>query len=65
MPRWAPRAHPGAVERQDWRCRAGRRVTVSAGVDALISGEATGQLLGRADAVLYEAKRAGRNRCGP
>jgi two-component system, cell cycle response regulator len=37
-------------------------VTVSGGVASLHSGEAVGTLLERADAALYEAKAAGRNR---
>jgi diguanylate cyclase (GGDEF)-like protein len=39
-----------------------RKVTVSIGVAATHSGEAAEGLLGRADAALYEAKHAGRNR---
>lgn len=38
------------------------RVTVSAGVTVLASGETGGAFLARADAALYEAKRAGRDR---
>ena len=39
-------------------------VTVSAGVAALARGDtkSTGELLGQADAALYRAKEAGRNR---
>ena len=38
------------------------RITASFGVAELINGEGTGALLKRADARLYEAKQAGRNR---
>jgi two-component system cell cycle response regulator len=47
-------AHPGVA--------AGGVVTVSGGVACLEPGEALGTLLERADAALYEAKEAGRNR---
>jgi PleD family two-component response regulator len=37
--------------------------TCSAGVAERVPGEHAGRLMARADAALYEAKRAGRNRC--
>lgn len=37
------------------------RVTLSAGIAALLPGESAGALLARADAALYEAKKAGRD----
>jgi diguanylate cyclase len=37
-------------------------VTISAGISCYIAGEAIGNWLGRADAALYRAKHAGRNR---
>ena len=37
-------------------------VTLSAGVARLRPGESAAELVGRADAALYRAKRAGRNR---
>lgn len=40
------------------------RYTVSVGVAGLAAGESLAQLLRRADAALYAAKRAGRNRVG-
>ncbi len=47
----------------DWAQFApGLAVTVSIGVAGFRKGENVGQLLYRADAALYEAKRAGRNR---
>jgi diguanylate cyclase (GGDEF)-like protein len=65
----APAAALAAVERvraafaaRDWESFApGLRVTVSAGVAGYQAGERVSQLVGRADAALYEAKRAGRN----
>jgi len=51
-----------AVAARQWEEFApGLRVTVSAGVAGLRRGETVSQLLGRTDAALYEAKRAGRN----
>ena len=38
-------------------------ITVSVGVATLLPGEGVGNLVGRADAALYAAKTAGRNRC--
>jgi len=66
----APAAAVAAVERvrasfaaRDWNEFApGLRVTVSAGVAGLRPGESVTQLLSRADAALYDAKHAGRNR---
>jgi diguanylate cyclase (GGDEF)-like protein len=60
----------GAVERvraataaQEWpEVAPGLKLTVSAGVAEYREGEAVEQLINRADAALYEAKRAGRNR---
>jgi diguanylate cyclase (GGDEF)-like protein/PAS domain S-box-containing protein len=40
----------------------GRSVTISGGVVQLVVGENLSQVIARADALLYEAKRAGRNR---
>ncbi|MGA8005205.1 MAG: diguanylate cyclase [Burkholderiales bacterium] len=37
-------------------------MTISAGLAEYREGEAVEQLINRADAALYEAKRAGRNR---
>jgi diguanylate cyclase (GGDEF)-like protein len=37
------------------------RVTVSAGVATCVPGEAVEALVARADAALYQAKKAGRN----
>jgi diguanylate cyclase (GGDEF)-like protein/PAS domain S-box-containing protein len=67
--------HPAAVERaEQWRTQFGAMAmeagpgavvscTVSIGVAMLLAGKETvGAALGRADAALYEAKRAGRNR---
>jgi diguanylate cyclase len=66
----APAAAHAALERlraavaaRQWEEFApGLRVTVSAGVAGYQAGERVSQLVGRADAALYEAKRAGRNR---
>jgi diguanylate cyclase (GGDEF)-like protein len=53
----------GAVRRLHARWRLLERVTsFSAGVALHLPGEATERALARADAALYEAKRAGRNR---
>jgi diguanylate cyclase (GGDEF)-like protein len=50
------------TEQQAWQEIApALRVTVSAGVATSQPGETIAQLLARADAALYEAKRAGRN----
>jgi diguanylate cyclase (GGDEF)-like protein/PAS domain S-box-containing protein len=43
-------------------CAPVQRLTISAGVAELASGEAAGDALARADAQLYAAKTAGRNR---
>jgi diguanylate cyclase (GGDEF)-like protein len=52
----------GAVAAVDWaRFGAGLRLTFSAGVAGLHADEQIAQLLGRADAALYEAKNAGRD----
>lgn len=66
----APTAAQAALERlrasvasRDWSEFApGLRVTVSAGVAGYRRGDTVSQLLSRADAALYEAKRAGRDR---
>lgn len=53
----------GAVEAHDWhRVQPGLRLTVSGGIAAYRPGESVTELVGRADAALYEAKRCGRNR---
>ena len=60
----------GAVERicaatasYDWGAIApGLKLTISAGLAEYRHGEALEQLLRRADAALYDAKRGGRNR---
>jgi diguanylate cyclase (GGDEF)-like protein len=52
-----------AVAASSWQTiAAGLRVTVSSGVAVLREGEPVCDLLKRADAALYEAKRLGRNR---
>ena len=51
------------VAMHDWSAlRPGLRVTVSAGVTLCRGQDTPEQLLARADAALYAAKRAGRNR---
>ena len=51
-----------SISTADWSdLTPGRAVTVSAGVVACRPGESVQQLLGRADAALYSAKREGRN----
>jgi diguanylate cyclase (GGDEF)-like protein len=60
----------GAVERvraavaaHDWSAIApGLKLTISAGLAEYREGEAVEQLINRADAALYDAKRAGRDR---
>jgi len=50
------------VEEYDWEAVAqGLKVTVSSGTAAYHFGESAEELLGRADAALYDAKHAGRN----
>lgn len=44
------------------RLPPGRRVTVTIGVTASIAGETARDMIGRADAALYQGKAAGRNR---
>ncbi len=64
-----PAAARAGVERvrsafaaRDWDDFAsGLRVTVSAGIAGYRAGETVAQLIARADAALYEAKRTGRN----
>ncbi|MSQ02576.1 MAG: diguanylate cyclase [Myxococcales bacterium] len=51
-----------AVEAGEWV--AGLRVTVSIGAAELVDGEHVEGTIGRADAALYKAKDAGRNRVG-
>jgi diguanylate cyclase (GGDEF)-like protein len=52
-----------AVEAHDWeRLAPGLKVTVSAGVAEFTANESVEQMIGRADAALYAAKRGGRNR---
>ncbi len=52
-----------AVEQHRWSgLRPGLRVTISIGLAQLQPGETALQLLERSDALLYEAKNAGRNR---
>jgi diguanylate cyclase len=52
-----------AIERYDWRVIAkGLNVTVSIGLCEIVDGDQVRPLLERADASLYAAKRAGRNR---
>lgn len=54
------------VERLDWdRLAPGLAITFSAGVVGVRSGESFGEAMLRADLVLYEAKRQGRNRVLP
>jgi diguanylate cyclase (GGDEF)-like protein len=54
-----------AVAAHDWSGNsvlpADVRVTVSAGVATCVSNESAEALIARADAALYQAKRAGRN----
>lgn len=51
------------VQGFDWEAMAaGLRVTISGGVVTVKAGESFDQAVARADALLYEAKRAGRNR---
>lgn len=51
-----------ALARRNWSALAsGLTLTFSAGVTAYHADEAVAQMLGRADAALYEAKAAGRN----
>lgn len=55
-----------AVERFDWASiRPELRVTISFGVARLTVGDSAAEVLGAADAQLYEAKRYGRNRVQP
>jgi diguanylate cyclase len=52
-----------AVEHRDWESiQPGLDVTVSGGIAAVRTGESVTDLVRRADAALYEAKRRGRNR---
>jgi diguanylate cyclase (GGDEF)-like protein len=52
-----------AVAAHDWAAVApGLKLTISAGLAEYRAGEAVEQLINRADAALYRAKRAGRNR---
>ena len=52
-----------AIEARDWEAIAsGVKITVSAGAAGHQAGESMAELLGRADAALYQAKNAGRNR---
>jgi diguanylate cyclase (GGDEF)-like protein len=52
-----------AVERHNWDpIQPGLVVTVSGGIAAVRTGESVTDLLRRADAALYDAKRRGRNR---
>jgi diguanylate cyclase len=52
-----------AVELRDWESiQQGLAVTVSGGIAAVRTGESVTDLVRRADAALYEAKRRGRNR---
>lgn len=52
-----------AVAARDWRALTpGRPVTISAGIANFSKGDSVEQLLHRADAGLYQAKAAGRNR---
>jgi diguanylate cyclase (GGDEF)-like protein len=52
-----------AVERHDWAgIQPGLAVTVSGGLAAFRDGESATDLVSRADAALYDAKRRGRNR---
>ncbi len=51
-----------SIQSLDWSAMApGLAVTVSAGITSFRSGESVEELLGRADAALYEAKDKGRN----
>ena len=51
------------IAMHDWSAlRPGLRVTVSAGITLCRAQDTPEQLLARADAALYAAKRAGRNR---
>jgi diguanylate cyclase (GGDEF)-like protein len=51
------------IERNDWDLiRPGLRVTVSFGVCARADDQDVNELIERADAAMYRAKRAGRNR---
>jgi PleD family two-component response regulator len=51
------------VEEHDWDAiQPGLVVTVSGGIAAMRAGESVTDLVRRADAALYDAKRRGRNR---
>jgi diguanylate cyclase (GGDEF)-like protein len=51
------------IERHDWsRIAPDLKVSISAGIAAWKPGETLAQVIDRADAALYEAKHAGRNR---
>jgi diguanylate cyclase (GGDEF)-like protein len=56
----AERVRAAVAEIELPKCR--RRITVSLGVASWVAGESPEDPIARADAALYQAKRAGRNR---